>query len=343
MNRKHLFFTVLLMGSMILSGCGSSTGASTGRIVFYSSRDGSGEIYVMNPDGSAQTRLTNNTANDMEPVWSPNGQKILYISFGDSNSGDIYAMNADGSAQERLNTEGLWHFAISPDGQKIAYANYDTLSLDLRSMTADQTIYVMNADGSARTRLVSGRTYMARPAFAWSPDGQKITYISVSDGKVGICVINPDGSDETCLTNLNDLDFEWSPDGRRLAFVSYRDGNGEIYVMNADGSAQTRLTNTPEDEDSPAWSPDGKKIAFISTSNGQRDIYVMNADGSNRKRLTNSSTNKFSLLWSPDGKKIMFTTLLDSKRQIFIMDANGRHLTSLTDIATDNSSPNWSR
>jgi len=67
-NRKHLFFTVLLMGSMILSGCGSSVGASKGRIVFSSSSDGTSEIYVMNPDGSAQTRLTNNAADNINPI-----------------------------------------------------------------------------------------------------------------------------------------------------------------------------------------------------------------------------------------------------------------------------------
>ena len=264
----------------------------------------------MNPDGSAQTRLTNNTDDDTRPIWSPDGKNILFISDRDSNTNALYAMNADGSEQVRLSTgdEGIDFFDISPDGRKIAFTVFDFMSVDLSSATADQTIYVMNADGSAQKRLVSGQTYMASPAFAWSPDGQKVTYISINDGKVGICVINPDGSDETCLTNLNDLIFEWSPDGSSLAFTSHRDNNSEIYLMNADGSAQTRLTNSPEADDSPAWSPDGKKIAFISARDGQREVYVMNANGSNQKRLTNVSTEKYQPLWSPDGRNIVFST-----------------------------------
>jgi Tol biopolymer transport system component len=344
MNRKCLFFTVLLMGSMVLFGCGSSAGASTGKIVFESSRDGSSEIYVMNPDGSAQTRMTNNTANDTRPVWSPDGKKILFISDRDSNIDALYAMNADGTEQVRLSTgdKGVDLFDISPDGQKIAITVYDFLSVDLYSAIADQYIYVMNADGSSQTRLVSGQTFMASPAFAWSPDGQAITYISINDEKVGICVINPDGSDGACLTNQNDLMFEWSPDGSRLAFTSHRDENSEIYLMNADGSAQTRLTNSPEADDSPAWSPDGKKIAFISARDGQREVYAMNADGSNQKRLTNVSTEKYWPLWSPDGRNIVFSTQQNNTIQIYIMNANGSHLTILTDMATFNAYPDWS-
>jgi Tol biopolymer transport system component len=344
MNRKCLFYIVLFMGSMILSGCGVSAGASTGKIVFESSRDGSGEIYVMNPDGSAQTRLTNNTANDTRPIWSPDGKKILFVSDRDSNINALYAMNADGTEQARLSTgdEGIDLFDISPDGQKIAFMVYDFISVDLTSGTAAQTIYVMNADGSAQTRLVSGQTYLASPAFAWSPDGQAITYISINDEEVGISVINPDGSNETCLTNLNDLIFEWSPDGRRIAFTSHRDKNSEIYLMNADGSAQTRLTNSPEADDTPAWSPDGKKIAFISARDGQREVYVMNANGSNQKRLTNVSTEKYQPLWSPDGRNIVFSTKQNNTIQIYIMNANGSHLTILTDMATFNANPDWS-
>ena len=55
----------------------------------------------MNADGSAQTRLTNNDANDRSPVWSPEGQFIAFTSNRDGND-EIYVMKADGSSQTRL-------------------------------------------------------------------------------------------------------------------------------------------------------------------------------------------------------------------------------------------------
>jgi Tol biopolymer transport system component len=74
---------------------------SNGKIAFVSFRDENFEIYIMNPNGSMQTRLTNNSAGDDEPAFSPNGKKIAF-SRGGGNS-EIYKMNAaNGSMQTQL-------------------------------------------------------------------------------------------------------------------------------------------------------------------------------------------------------------------------------------------------
>ncbi len=81
------------------------------KIVFQSGRDGQSEIYVMNADGSGQTRLTNNPALDTAPAWSPDGTKILFTSLRDDPmTPALYVMNADGSNQTRVTTgsNGVW-------------------------------------------------------------------------------------------------------------------------------------------------------------------------------------------------------------------------------------------
>jgi Tol biopolymer transport system component/subtilisin family serine protease len=86
------------------------------KIVFQSSRDGQYEIYVMNSNGSAQTRLTNNPAWDEAPAWSPDGTKILFTSARDDpHNPALYVMNADGSSQTRLTagTGGVWRATVS--------------------------------------------------------------------------------------------------------------------------------------------------------------------------------------------------------------------------------------
>ena len=74
---------------------------AAGRIAFHSLRDGNSEIYVMNADGSAQTRLTHNRVDDWRSSWSPDGRRIAFTSDRDGNA-EIYVMNADGTGQTRL-------------------------------------------------------------------------------------------------------------------------------------------------------------------------------------------------------------------------------------------------
>jgi len=87
------------------------------KIVFQSTRDGQSEIYVMNSDGTGQTRLTNNPAWDSAPAWSPDGTKILFTSLRDDGvTPALYVMNADGSNQTRLTTgsDGVWRTIPPP-------------------------------------------------------------------------------------------------------------------------------------------------------------------------------------------------------------------------------------
>lgn len=73
--------------------------SSNGKIAFTSDRDGNSEIYVMNSDGSGQVRLTNNPGVDDFPSWSPDGNRIAFVSQDISGEFFIKVMNSDGSDQ----------------------------------------------------------------------------------------------------------------------------------------------------------------------------------------------------------------------------------------------------
>ena len=249
------------------------------RIVFYSERDGNGEIYVMNSDGSQQTRLTNSSADEGYPMFSPDGRTITFDADR-AGSFDIYTMNADGSGVRRVTSDPGRDVAASwsPDASKVVFMSDRSGGFD---------VYSSSVDGSSQQRLTNTGTSWF-PVF--SPDGSKLAFHVGRD----VHVMSAAGGPLQRLTTdpENGMYPSWSPDAKQLVFMSWRGGRTEIYVMNADGSAQRRIISMPAgDAIDPRWSPDGKQIVFVHVPNGMqadgpRSIWVANADGTGLRQLT---------------------------------------------------------
>ena len=257
----------------------SSTAGLNGKIAFHSTRDGDFEIYVMNPDGSDVTRVTNHPGGNVDPIWSPDGKRIAFASFRTGRS-EVFAINVDGTGETQLTTEGGFPGAWSPDGTRIAFAN---------SSDGDDEVFLLNLDGSGVTRLTDN-SFRDFPT-GWSPNGAQILFQSDRDGDEELYVMNVDGSGVTRLTNSPGRDegdrAGWSPDGTRIVFSSDRDaGQLHVFAMQADGNGVTQLTSGNFVDDDPVWSPDGAHIAFHSTRDGDEEIFIMNADGTEQTQVT---------------------------------------------------------
>lgn len=287
---------------------------TNGKIAFVSNRTGNSQIFSMNPDGSGQTNLSNTTANDGDPDWSPDASEIAFDSNRAGND-HIFVMNSDGSGVTQLTSGAVTDFQPdwSPDGTKITFVSDRSQPGDCNSVGHCE-IYTMNADGTGVTRITftSSPTLNANPK--WSPDGTKIAFVRGTPfGAHDIWVMNATGGGEMQLTSfgtsfngiVNALD--WSPDGSKLTFERTGGGAlGSIWVMNADGTNQTNITNMPAvANDHPAWSPDGTKITFASNrdTGSQDQIYTMNTDGTGVTRITSNSANDALPDWgcSEDG------------------------------------------
>jgi uncharacterized repeat protein (TIGR02543 family) len=265
-------------------------------IAFTSKRDSTyDEIYVMNANGTYQTRLTFNGNNDIQPSLAADCSKIAFVSDRDSGM-EIYTMNIDGTGVSRLtnSSSDKYNPEWSPDGTKIAFEIYNGSTTN---------IYIMNANGSNITQVTTNQG--TNPA--WSPDGNKLAFISNRSSKDNIYIINTDG------TNLNQITDEphspisgisWSPDGTRIVYDTFAGVEPQgINIINIDGSGKTALplTGALQYGYRPVWSPDGTQIAFGTNQYPPIEIYTADIDGSNIMRLTDNNYDDSYPSWASNG------------------------------------------
>ena len=222
------------------------------------------QIYVMDADGSNQTRISNIPGEQAaSPAWSHDGSRIAFAAIREG-IGSISTMNPDGSGVTRVTDnppesiiESDFNPAWSPDDLQLVFAGLP------RSRRGHTAIFTSDVDGSRLSRITipEGMIFNFDGDPTWSPDGSRIAYSTGDPGgdpePPAIFIMNADGSSQTPITDGSALDQEpaWSPDGSRIAFSRGPFGSRDIYVMGADGSGQTNLTNNPANDSQPAWSP----------------------------------------------------------------------------------------
>jgi len=307
----------------------ASAQTAAGRIVFLSMRDGESGLFVMEADGSDQTRLASGDV--VAAVWSPDGCKIMFR----PGLGEIHVMSADGADRTVVvprtgggDPQSDFRSYFSPDGELILFQ-----ARDLDSGMRD--IFVANADGSNPINLTNntGASMDWRPS--WSPDGSKILFESRRQPR-GIYVMNADGTAPRRLAAGDSP--TWAPDGSRITFVSADRGHSDIVVMNADGTNVTPLTDGSGYARRFSWSPDGSRIAFESLDDDGVLLEVMNADGTNRTKIADqlmfTMGGSLPVSWSPDGSRIAFTRMAGGAEalslDIYTVRADGSDLTRLT-------------
>ena len=239
-----------------------ATNADT-KIVFVSGRDGNAEIYVMNADGSGQTRLTYTPEDETFPAGSPDGLSIAFLRrYTPSGSYSVHVMNRDGTDVRVVPgafADDPSSISWSPDSTRIAFANFGKIN-------------TIKVDGSGATILSPNGSRDFAPS--WSPDGSWIAFgrapLSVFDG--GIFKMRPDGSETTPVVPGRGLRSPWwSPDGARIVFsyviVGTLDDDQAIAFI--ENGLVVNVINDPNVlPDGAKYSPDGQKLIYFQTSRG---------------------------------------------------------------------------
>ncbi len=183
-----------------------------------------------------------------------------------------------------------------------------------------------------------------------SPDGKKLVYITVTDGREQLFIMNVDGTGSFQLTR-DDADHEdpaWSPDGKLIAFVYVKDNLEIISLINADGSGMRHLTPKSVKTIHPNWSPDGAKLAYCTDDDlapprkNDSDIQVIDIATGHITTLITGGVNTYPA-WSPDGKRMAFRRMLgEMNSEVFVANADGSGARNLTNHPAFDGWPSWS-
>ena len=202
-------------------------------------------------------------------------------------------MDLDGRNKRDVSGKGTgftYGYSASPDGKLISYhENYQ--------------VYISNVDGSEKRHIKTRHMFDFAPR--WSPDGERLLFVSGEHYHHNPYVVKRDGSGLRKLADLNDYqgfiefldvpDYHhgssdlpvWSADGKSVFYTAKVDGNVELFQISLDGKPE-QLTKTPAGTHHyhPTPSSDGKKLLYGAKRDGVRQLFVMNLTDRSEKQLT---------------------------------------------------------
>jgi uncharacterized protein YjdB len=182
------------------------------RVAFSSNRNGSFDIYLIDPDGQNLRRLTSSPGNEGEPAWTPDGTRIVYTSTTGTNT-QITIMSADGGESRQLTiaSAGNHSPSVSADGRTIAFVS---------ARDGNHAIYTMSLDGSNQRRLVKTSARQTSPRFFRNGDLAYVVERGGSSKGSRVMRWSPGGGDTQLLETEQPISYlAVSRDGDRLAFV----------------------------------------------------------------------------------------------------------------------------
>lgn len=252
--------------------------------------NGSWDLWRADGDGSALRALTTGFAYDESPSWG-SGCDLLAFSSTRAGSDAIYTMDGAGGNLRQLTDTTAREVlpALSPSGAEVVYQSYRA--------GATPELYLFGLSATAPARITNNSVYDGQPD--WSPDGQRVAFISERSGAKNIWIMNRDGAGLRQVTFVGHAAApKWSPDGARIAYASDDLGNGftSLWVINVDGTgrrlvwrAQAPQTDAWADD----WSYDGRYILYEEATWDYDDawyitassLYVINPDNAHDRGL----------------------------------------------------------
>ncbi|MDH5183352.1 MAG: Tol-Pal system beta propeller repeat protein TolB [Gammaproteobacteria bacterium] len=258
-------------------------------------RQRSYQLAVADADGVNEQIILSSKQPLMSPSWSPDGQRLAYVSF-ENKRPQIFVQTISSGKREMvasnagLNNAPTW----SPDGTRLAM----TLSQD-----GNAEIYVLNLANKRQHRIT--RHYAIDTEASWAPDGKSLVFTSDRGGRPQLYQIKLDSQGRRQASPKR-LSFQgnynsravYSADGERLAFVHGKDGRFTIAVMDLKRGSMLVVADTRLGE-SPSFAPNGMMVIYAAEKDGKGVLEAVSVEGRARQRLGLQTGDVREPAWSP--------------------------------------------
>ena len=320
------------------------------KIAFASNREGSMDVYVINANGGAPTRLTTNSGSEL-PVAFKDNDHVLFSAnvmptaqsnlFASREFSQVYEVSTQGGRPKLYSVLPMENISINAKGQVLYHDCKGYEDKWRKHHTSPITRDIWMLDGGKYQKLTSFKGEDRNPV--WAQDGQSFYYLSEQNGSFNVYHRNVASGKDTQVTHnqKNPIRFLTSSQSGLLCY-GY---DGEIYTVKEGAEPQKVNISITTDNAEPslvrqirsngateiALSPSGKEVAFVMHG----DVYVTSVDYKTTKRITDTPQQERNVSFSPDGRALVYASERNGVWQIYqakIKNARDKNFTYCTDI-----------